>query len=196
MLQLHLSDQQFYCLLRCNLYERFGGTFWRSKTCRVVYTLIWDSAWTIGVSRDNPGMTRRAIVACSVPGHCLNRCWFIVYQSQMNNNHWNFNLSTAWWLSLRQWFLQCVSTGVTAVLLSHQGIVFENWLFLKCSSRVIKFVQASNNNLICLGPPDEWCRIASWSTLEDGLLINKYRQCRRWRGHFNWCCCGEKDEIP
>ena len=26
MLQLHLSDQQFYCLLRCDLYWRFNGT--------------------------------------------------------------------------------------------------------------------------------------------------------------------------
>ena len=25
MLQLHLSDQQFYCLLRCDLYHRFDG---------------------------------------------------------------------------------------------------------------------------------------------------------------------------
>ena len=25
MLQLHLSDQQFYCLLRCGLYQRFVG---------------------------------------------------------------------------------------------------------------------------------------------------------------------------
>ena len=25
MLQLHLSDQQFYCLLRCTLYKRFDG---------------------------------------------------------------------------------------------------------------------------------------------------------------------------
>ena len=26
MLQLHLSYQQFHCLLRCDLYERFYGT--------------------------------------------------------------------------------------------------------------------------------------------------------------------------
>ena len=26
MLQLHLSDQQFYCVLRCDLYQRFDGS--------------------------------------------------------------------------------------------------------------------------------------------------------------------------
>ena len=28
MLQLHLSDQQFYCLLKCVLYWRLDGTFY------------------------------------------------------------------------------------------------------------------------------------------------------------------------
>ena len=25
MIQIHLNDQQFYCLLRCDLYEKFDG---------------------------------------------------------------------------------------------------------------------------------------------------------------------------
>ena len=32
MLQLHLSDQQFYCLLRCALYYRLYGTHWKQQT--------------------------------------------------------------------------------------------------------------------------------------------------------------------
>ena len=31
MLQLHLSGQQIYCILRCDLYQRFDGT--HSLTC-------------------------------------------------------------------------------------------------------------------------------------------------------------------
>ena len=40
MLQLHLSDQQFYCLLRCDLYQRFVGSWfffhWRQVQSNAV----------------------------------------------------------------------------------------------------------------------------------------------------------------
>ena len=34
MLQLHLSDQQFYYLLRCTLYQRFGSTYKMVMACQ------------------------------------------------------------------------------------------------------------------------------------------------------------------
>ena len=63
MLQLHLSDQQFYCLLKCSLYERFNGTYilhgifrslqeswrWTSILCayhiRFVSQCIWNDTF-------------------------------------------------------------------------------------------------------------------------------------------------------
>ena len=48
MIQLHLSDQQFYCLLRCGLYYRFDDSVWKqikgqSKLCvrRLLTTYNW-----------------------------------------------------------------------------------------------------------------------------------------------------------
>ena len=42
MLQLHLSYQQFYCLLRCDLYQRFYGNYLLSKHERKTKTnLFW-----------------------------------------------------------------------------------------------------------------------------------------------------------
>ena len=43
MLQLHMSDQQVYCQLRCNLYQRFGGM-----------SLRWRHNGNDGVSNHQP----------------------------------------------------------------------------------------------------------------------------------------------
>ena len=40
MLQLHLSDQQFYCLLKCALYWRLDGTIWQANIREVTYHWI------------------------------------------------------------------------------------------------------------------------------------------------------------
>ena len=47
MLQLHLSDRQFYCLLRCILYQRFYGkccitafTFCKVRVCRCLFRAL------------------------------------------------------------------------------------------------------------------------------------------------------------
>ena len=41
MLQLHLSDRQFYCLLRCVLYWRFYGIYIYIYTCVYIYMCIY-----------------------------------------------------------------------------------------------------------------------------------------------------------
>ena len=45
MLQLHLSDQQFYCLLRCNLYQRFDS---KNMSDFVVVTVLANGSAPIG----------------------------------------------------------------------------------------------------------------------------------------------------
>ena len=42
MLQLHLSDEKFYCLLRCNLYWRFNGTLGCCRSLNVLFILCQD----------------------------------------------------------------------------------------------------------------------------------------------------------
>ena len=37
LLQLHLSDQQFYCILRCDLYKRFGSVLLQIMTSFHLY---------------------------------------------------------------------------------------------------------------------------------------------------------------
>ena len=41
MLQLYLSDQQFYCLLRSVLYNRFDGTCWNCSQVNATEHLWW-----------------------------------------------------------------------------------------------------------------------------------------------------------
>ena len=60
MLQLHLSYQQFYCLLRCDLYKRFYGTWlrcwyhsiygWCRRCCRMPGFSFSDTTSALGGS--------------------------------------------------------------------------------------------------------------------------------------------------
>ena len=43
MLQLHLNDQQFYCLLRCVLYQRFDSKFITNYACHCLKLPKWIS---------------------------------------------------------------------------------------------------------------------------------------------------------
>ena len=50
MLQLHLRDKQFYCLTRCDLYSRFGGssgydTIHRYNVHHIARKQQWDLMW-------------------------------------------------------------------------------------------------------------------------------------------------------
>ena len=52
MLQLHLSDQQFYWLLRCDIYQRFDGNHyplrmhWVIKSLKPSHALWHDGIWS------------------------------------------------------------------------------------------------------------------------------------------------------
>ena len=47
MLQLHLSDQQFYCLLSCVLYYRFEGIFFTLVSLELGQSSVYHSTWKV-----------------------------------------------------------------------------------------------------------------------------------------------------
>ena len=96
MLQLHLSDQQFNCLLRCVTYTRDLTVYqnaysWvKSLNYAMMGSLISPCAtymhqW-IGLA-----LVQIMVVAYSAPSHHLNQCWVIVNWTLRNKLQWNFN---------------------------------------------------------------------------------------------------------
>ena len=87
MLQLHLSDQQSYCLLRCDLYQRFDMVLDNGFVNRSIY------CWFVPFSRlRKEAVVYNSTVPCLLPisldqcsRHCL-RCWPLHWD--IHEEHW------------------------------------------------------------------------------------------------------------
>ena len=60
MLQLHLSDQEFYCIIRCVLYERMYGTFYREISVDLTGCERFIIALYIGTQKHGRRVRRRS----------------------------------------------------------------------------------------------------------------------------------------
>ena len=104
MLQLHLSDQQVYCLLRCNLYERFDSTliiyifttiFSKCKRWKILSSFV-DYIWSSVLLKANLSYPRE---------HAVNRAvWFNSINSLAPGRYdCSFN-----WLIIKNWLISWV----------------------------------------------------------------------------------------
>ena len=115
MLQLHLNDQQFYCLLRCDLYQRFDN-IWAVLQCYLSY---------IHSPKHVSCIVSFVLVICSM---CTCP-----------------NMSQASWVLYRQWdklymayvhlakFIACIMCSLWAAwhrkaIFQHTHLIFLKWL--------------------------------------------------------------------
>ena len=91
ILQLHLHDEQFYCL-RCVLYSRFDGI------CILQLSLSLNSLRPSDGIRWHKSLSILAqVMACCLtsPTHYLNHHWFIISKIQWHSSEGNFTRDTS-----------------------------------------------------------------------------------------------------